>query len=438
MARFYLSEIARMLEKDAPKELEITGFEQDSQRIAPGHLFFAFKGEKVDGHDFLKSVAVQGGCAAIVSKDYAGEDFGLALIRVENVLHALHSLARQVHAQRHPRVVAVTGSVGKTTTKEFIATLLQGQFTVAKTPGNANSQVSMPLSILNAEGHEEVFVIEMGMSEKGEMQRLVAIAPPEISVVTPITYAHVVFFPEGIDGIAYEKAQILSHSDTRLGIVCTQAAAFPIVLQTGSCEKRIYGQEEYYLDSADGLRIVEKGIPSPPLQLPFDASHLRDNFLAAALVARAMGMSWSAIACQALQLTLVPRRFEKVVRDGIVFINDSYNANATSMKAALHNLPQPEPGKKRIAVLGAMKELGEFTQTLHKEVGECALACVDQLLCMGEECQVMCDLFVQHQREVEMLPDIASMKKRVFEVAEKGDVVLLKGSRPNRLWQVLE
>jgi UDP-N-acetylmuramoyl-tripeptide--D-alanyl-D-alanine ligase len=381
---------------------------------------------------------MRGASAAIVSQDYTGESFGLVLIYVENVLEALHSLARQVHARRNSRVIAVTGSVGKTTTKEFIATILSGQFKVAKTPGNANSQVSVPLSILNSPGDEEVFVIEMGMSEKGEMQRLVSIAPPEISVVTNISYSHVVFFPEGIDGIAYEKAQILSHENTRLGIVSAQAAEFPAVLQTGSCPKVIYGKGDCFLQNKDGLRIVERGVASPPFTLAFEASHLRENFLAAAAVARAMGMSWPDIAREAPKLTMVPKRFEKIIRDEIVFINDSYNANATSMKAALQNLPAAEPGKKKIAVLGAMKELGQYTEPLHREVAECALGFVDQLLCMGEECQSMVDLFVRHQKKAEMHPDIASLKKRVFEIAEGGDVVLLKGSRSNRLWLVLE
>ncbi len=438
MVHFYLSDIARLLGKVAPQEIEITGFEQDSRRVAPGHLFFSFKGEKSDGHGFLQDVAMRGASAAIVSQEYTGESFGLVLIYVENVLEALHSLARQVHARRNPRVIAVTGSVGKTTTKEFIATLLSGQFTVAKTPGNANSQVSVPLSILNSSGEEEVFVIEMGMSEKGEMQRLVSIAPPEISVVTNISYAHVVFFPEGIDGIAYEKAQILSHEKTRLGIVSAQAAEFPALLQTGSCPKVIYGQGDYFLQDREGLRIVERGEVTPPFTLAFEASHLCENFLAAAAVARAMGLSWADIAREAPKLTTVSKRFEKIVQGGIVFINDSYNANATSMKAALQNLPAAAPGKKKIAVLGAMKELGQYSEQFHKEVAECALGFVDMLLCMGEECQAMVDLFEQHQKKAEIHPDIASLKKRVFEIVQAGDVVLLKGSRPNRLWLVLE
>lgn len=420
MVHYYLSEIARLIDSKAVREMEITSFEQDSRKVCSGCLFFAFKGEKADGHDFLQNVAQQGGRAAVVSKSYRGEDFGLVLIRVDDVMEALHVLARTVHAARSSRVIGVTGSVGKTTTKEFIATLLAENFRVAKTPGNANSQVSVPLSILNSPGNEEVFVIEMGMSEKGEMKKLVSIAPPEISVITNISYAHVLFFPEGIDGIAYEKAQILSHASTRLGIISMQAAEFPVCVQTGSCSKIIYGAE------------------CPPVNSPFQASHLRENFFGAVAVARAMGMSWEDIAKRAPYLTTVSKRFERIERDGIVFINDSYNANATSMKAALQNLPQAKSGKKTIAVLGAMKELGVYTERFHAEVAECALGFVDELLCLGEECQIMVDFFQKAQKTAELCPDLAFLKGRLFQRVEEGDVVLLKGSCSNQLWKLLE
>lgn len=438
MAHFHLSQIARILGKDAAQDVLITGFQQDNREIASGNLFFALKGEKVDGHAFLEDVYARGGRSAIVSKEYAGEHFGLALIKVDNVLSALHDLARYVHASRSTRVIAVTGSVGKTTTKEFIATLLEGQFKVAKTPGNANSQVGVPLSILNARGDEELFVIEMGMSQKGEIEKLISIAPPEISVVTNISYAHVVFFPEGIEGIARAKAEIFSSSQTRLGIASAQAAQFDSVLQTGSCPKIIYGPGDYVLQRGEEVRVIQRHKASPPLQLPFEASHLCENFLAAAAVAREMGMSWEGIASQTPKLSTLSKRFEKIVRQGITFINDSYNANVTSMRAALNNLPAPEVEKKRIAVLGAMKELGNYSEQFHREVAECALAVVDQLLCMGEECQVMVDLFAEHHKPAELHANIDSLQRRLFELAESGDVVLLKGSRSNQLWKVLE
>ncbi|HEY2810308.1 MAG TPA: UDP-N-acetylmuramoyl-tripeptide--D-alanyl-D-alanine ligase [Rhabdochlamydiaceae bacterium] len=438
MADFSLSEIAGILHLDAPRDVRISGFVQDSNLATVGNLFFAMKGKKTDGHAFLCDVAKRGGVAAVVSNDYCGEDFGLSLLRADDVLGALHALAKAVHAERKIPVIGVTGSVGKTTTKEFIATLLEGKFKVAKTPGNANSQVSMPLSILNTKEGEEVFVIEMGMTEKGEIERLVRIAPPEIAVVTPIAHAHIAFFPDGIEGIARAKAEILASPLTRLAILHERAAHFSAIA-SASCAKILYGEgTEYAWDEKQKLRVRERGELSPHLPFAFEASHLRENFLAAVAVARALGMQWKEIITQIPKLALQPRRFETVVQGGIVFINDSYNANAISMKAALQNLPSVSPGNKKIAVLGAMRELGEYERMLHQEVAQCALQCVDRLLCLGEECRVMVDLFQKNDREAELFLDFEALKKRVFELAQAGDVVLLKASKPLRLWSVLE
>lgn len=420
MASFRLSQIGSLLAQEAPCEGEITRCIHDSRESGPGALFFALKGQKVDGHVFLREVAERGATAAVVTHDYRGSDYGLTLFRVEHVLKAVQEMARAVQRVRKGRVVAVTGSVGKTTTKEFIATLLQSRFRVAKTPGNSNSQVTFPLSLLNAEDDAEVFVVEMGMSEKGEIARLVQIAPPQIAVVTNVSYSHALFFPEGIEGIARAKAEIFSSSETELGIVSAQAAQFAPIRETGNFPKVVYDQL------------------GASIQLPFSASHLCEDFVGAATVARAMGLSWEEIRAQAPRLATLPNRFERVVHHGIVFINDSYNANATSMSAALANLPAPGPGKKRIGVLGSMKELGEYTHAHHHEVGLKALQSCARLLCLGEECRVMVDLFQQHQRPAELHSDLAAIKKRLFEIAEPGDVVLLKGSKPHCLWKILE
>ena len=148
-------------------------FQQDSREIQPGDLFFALQGEKVDGHIYLQEVAAKGACAAVVSKNYSGDHFGMVLFAVDDVLGSMQMMAKTIFSQNKARVVAVTGSVGKTTTKEFIATLLQSKFRVIKTPGNANSQVGLPLFILNNVIDEEFFVVEMGMTASGEIAKLI-------------------------------------------------------------------------------------------------------------------------------------------------------------------------------------------------------------------------------------------------------------------------
>jgi UDP-N-acetylmuramoyl-tripeptide--D-alanyl-D-alanine ligase len=444
MAAFEFGQIVQWLGGSVPTTGTIRAFKQNSNEVGAGDLFFAMKGEKSDGHNYLHEVAAKGAIGAVVSHEYRGDTFDLQLIRVENVLEALHALAKKVHAQRASRVIAVTGSVGKTTTKEFIATLLEAKFRVGKTPGNANSQVGVPLSILNATGTEEIVVMEMGMTLPHHIEKLIDIAPPEVALMTRIALAHAAFFPDGIEGIAAAKAEILSHPDTRLGVVNTQASQFTAV-QNMQCPKLTFGLEGEagegdFVLCREGANyyVKESGERTSTFALPFTASHLCENFIGAASVARAMGMQWAEIIPQASKLKVFMRRFETVVREGIVFINDSYNANATSMRAALTNLPEPVAGKKRIAVLGSMVELGPYTQQSHYDVAKMALECIDHLLCLGEECITMVELFQQEGRPVEHFLELSAIKKRVFELAEAGDVVLVKGSNFKKMWQILE
>ena len=150
--------------------------------MTAGALFFALKGEKSDGHSFLKEVAAKGAVSAVVDQGYRGETFGLVLLRAAHVREALQTMARKIQEKRKCRVVAVTGSVGKTTTKEFLATLLSSKWSVMKTPGNANSQASLPLVLLNQKEETEILVAEMGISEPGEMIRLVNVRQYKVSL----------------------------------------------------------------------------------------------------------------------------------------------------------------------------------------------------------------------------------------------------------------
>lgn len=444
MAAFDLFQIAKWLGCDLQLSGRVYGFKQNSREVLPGDLFFALKGEKVDGHSYLEEIASKGAVGAVVSKEYCGDAFGLVLLRVENVIASLHQLAKIVHATRQVRVIGVTGSVGKTTTKEFIATLLEKKYRVHKTPGNANSQVGVPLSILNCDGDADIFVMEMGMSLPKEIARLVDIAPPEVSIVTKVALAHAAFFPDGLEGIARAKFEIFSHPFTKIGIYHHQVSQFPS-LSTGDCLKMTYCQDgesqdcDFVLCSEGDRYYVKEGVErTHAFALPFSASHLCENFMGAAAVARAIGMQWVEIIPQIQKLTVFQRRFERVERNGVVFINDSYNANITSMRAALMNLPRPHRGKKRIAVLGAMKELGDHSEQSHLEVGRIALMYVDHLLCIGEECIAMVDVFNKANKPVEHFDNLDALKCRVHNLAEDGDVVLLKGSNSKKLWLILE
>ncbi|HSX12308.1 MAG TPA: Mur ligase family protein [Rhabdochlamydiaceae bacterium] len=412
MKRISLQEIA-----PSQNSIAVSGFAIDSRAVQEGNLFFALPGKKVDGHQFLFEAAQKKAKAAIVSKDYQGESFGLELIYVEDVCCALQQLAKVAFSKRQEKVIAITGSVGKTTTKEFLAHLLSAKYRVFKTEGSFNSQLSFPLTLLNMEGEYDILVFEMGMSQPGELTKLVQIAPPDIAVITRIAIAHVAFFSDGIQGIAKAKAEILSHPKTRLAVVSEQAYSFPEIAHAIHCEKQIYSLKSFF-------------------PLPFSATHLQENFLAAYTVCRSLGLSDEEILLRAQTLKPFPMRFEILERHGITFVKDCYNANPESMRAALLNLPQAQ--KRRIGILGSMVELGPYSEISHRQIGELALQCVDELLCLGPDCQPMIELFHKAGKKAALISSLELLKIKMEECIQKGDVVLIKGSKVHQLWKLLE
>jgi UDP-N-acetylmuramoyl-tripeptide--D-alanyl-D-alanine ligase len=417
----------------------IEGFRQDSRLIQPSDLFFALPGDRVDGHAFLREVAKKGAEAAVISKQYKGPSYGLSLLAVEDVMDALHLLAQVLFSKRSTRIIAVTGSVGKTTIKEFIATLLSAQFRVAKTPGNANSRIGVPLALLNADREADIFVVEMGMSQKRQIAKLVSIAPPEIVVITNIGLAHSAYFPEGLESIAQAKAEILSSNKTRLAILGSNVGNFSAI-KNSSLLKKNYGLSEgldLYLQTHDKkFCLREKTGCSSFFPLPFQAEHLWENFCGAALVAREFGICWEKIIEQTEQLKTISHRFTIIEKKWIVFVDDSYNASVSSMRAAFKSLPKARG--KTIAALGDMKELGQFTATCHLEVAKYALEVTDILLCLGEDCSLMVELFIKNKRKAYLYHDFQDLYKAVHALAEQGDVVLIKGANSHQLWRLLD
>jgi UDP-N-acetylmuramoyl-tripeptide--D-alanyl-D-alanine ligase len=434
-----LKEIAHFLHLDCSQDRPVTHFAIDSRQIERQGLFFALPGAKADGHFFLKEIAEKGALGAVVSKHYSGPSFGLELLKVPDVLMALHSLAKIVFNQRKEKVIAVTGSMGKTTTKEFIATLLEAKYRVAKTPGNNNTKLTLPLTLLNLEGEYDVLVLEMGMSNKGEIKTLVQIASPDIALVTRIAPAGMTDFKGGLEAVAEAKSEIFSSPRTKLGIISCQTAKFKQVLYGGGVQKWIYGWKGDFEDHRMGDFVMEKSgedvvvNDSPPIRLGFDAHHLRENFLAAVAVARAMGLSWSEIHAQALLLRPFKLRFEKIERQGITFIQDCYNANPESILAAFKSLPKAKG--KTIGVLGAMPDLGDQSAHFHTQVGKAANQHLDRLLCIGEDAKNYAAAF---SKEAKHFDQLAEIKKELFALAQPGDVVLIKGGNGWKLWQLLE
>lgn len=389
------------------------GVVTDSREVPPEALFFALKGAKTDGHAFLRQVKEGGGKGAVVAHDYVGDTFGLDLFRVENPLKTLQEMAKVVHAERKMQIVAVTGSVGKSTTKEFIYQLLKTRFKVAKSPGNANSQVGVPLTLLNHfRGDEEIGVLEMGMTHPGQILRLVALAPPDVAVITSVHLVHAENFTS-LEGIAQAKGEILTHPRTRLAILNRSLAAY-----TFAPINTLY----YTASQALG------GDHLPP--------HFKENLAAATLVARHFGLSDIEIREASATLTSLDKRFQIVLKNGIQFVNDAYNASEPSVRAALANLPKGFG--KTYAVLGEMRELGAFSAKCHENIGHEALKYVDELFLVGEGCMPIHNIFQNAGKKSTLYNEGAALIGDLKQKVQPGDVVLLKGSRSWRLWEIEE
>jgi UDP-N-acetylmuramoyl-tripeptide--D-alanyl-D-alanine ligase len=438
-----IQQIGRILGIDCPIDTQVTGYQIDSRNISPGEFFFALKGEKTDGHDHLREVREKGGIAAVVSTAYQGPDHGLALLKVDQVIEALHALARHFVAASKALIVGITGSVGKTTTKEFVATLLSKKWKVGKTQGSYNTKLTLPLTILNFEGDEEVFVLEMGMSEPGDIGKLLEIAAPDIALITKIAPAHIAFFPDGLAGIARGKAEIFSHPKTKVALFDHRLNEFLEVVQAIPCAKMTFSLEaqtaDYFLSSSEEKWLVdERGVRAYQFDLPFHQPHILHDFLAAVSVARFLKMEWDEINQQVSLLKLPKMRFEQFEKEGILFINDAYNANPESMRAALSSLPEPKERGKRICVLAAMADQGKESDSVHREIGRFAQKFTDHLLVFGEEALGICEGFQEVKKPAEYFVDLNHLTERLKTLMTPGDVVLVKGMRKMRLERIFD
>lgn len=407
---------------------KFTGCAVDSRLVQPGNCFFALPGIRSDGHDYLSDVSQRGAKLAVVNENYRGEDYGLSLLRVKDPMCFLQALARAAVAASSARIVAITGSVGKTTTKTFLHAILKHRYRVMVTPGNQNSQIGMPLAIMNElKGDEEVIILEMGMSKKGELCRLVNIAPPDIALVTNIALVHAVNFAS-LAEIAEEKGTIFKHPNTAIGIFPSDCVESTRLATSGYCCKK-----EFCLDSEEGQRLLNDR------RVPFSERHVCHNLLAALSIAACLGIAYEEAAEFFTQLHLPERRLTKKMRKGILFIDDSCNASEPSCKAALDALPAPEqPHSRKVAIFGEMRELGLFSETCHREVATHALHRVDALFCLGTGCKPMITAWKAAQRPVELYEDRQQLVQRLKAYLQPGDVVLVKGPYSMHIGNIID
>lgn len=420
----------------------IKGFSVDSRKVEPGEVFCALKGERVDGHLFLEEAKQRGAVLGIVDKSYKGSS-SLPLLTLEDVLTGLQNLAREAIAARGVKIAAVTGSVGKTTCKDFISELAKARFKISKSAGNSNSQIGLPLTILNnTTGDEEWLILEMGMTEAGQIKKLVEIAPPTIALITQVALVHSSNFAS-ITDIAKAKGEIFSHPKTKLGLLPYEIEDYEILSKLGTCPKSSFSlssekADRYLKKAGREFFLHQKKQVLGPFSFPIIGEHHEHNFAAALSCALELGLTEEEIKQRVPFLELPEKRFQFIEKRGVLFIDDSYNASEISVKAALKHLPTPSKKGAKVAVLGSMLDLGNFSLECHRRVGVEALKYADKLFCFGKECHPMVEVWHNERREAHLFDERNALMDALRSSLKEGDVVLLKGSRSKQLWKVLE
>jgi len=420
----------------------------DSRTVKRSELFVALRGENFDGHKFVEDVAKVGAVGAMVQENWKGDvPKKFALIRVADTLAGYQSLAGTYRKSLNLKVVCITGSNGKTSTKDFTAAVLGRRFHVAKTDGNFNNHVGLPRTMLEAGSEHEVAVWELGMNHPGEIAGLAHIAAPDAGIITNIGVAHIEFLGSR-EAIAREKGQLAAAIGPNGWVVLNAEDPFSDQIEKMTSARVIRAGTESGSICAGEIRQTSEGSEFTILegahrcraQLPVPGLHMVQNALLAVAAGRAFGLSLEECAEGLAAAPLTKARLQIREIGGVQFLDDSYNANPDSMKAALRTLIELDAPGKRIAVLGEMGELGAESEKGHREVGEeAATLGVDHLIAIGK----LGALIAERARACGLQESVAvattsEAAGKLGELTAPGDLVLIKGSRLARTERVLE
>jgi UDP-N-acetylmuramoyl-tripeptide--D-alanyl-D-alanine ligase len=431
--------------------LVVTGYSIDSRSVAPGELFFAVRGERLDGHDFVAAAIERGAVAAVVSRARVAtlSDAALAapLLITEEPLAALQSLAAHVRRQWGRRVVAVAGSAGKTTTKEAIAAALGAKFSVLRSEGNLNNGFGLPLQLLRLEPGHEVAVVEMGMNHPGEIAALARIAAPDWGVVTNVGTAHIENFADGQDGIARAKFELVDALPST-GVAFLNCDD-PYVSQFG---RNFPGHVVYFgsgpcadpqlleaVEDLDGLHArYRAGEREGQFTLQLLGAHNALNALAGLAVALEAGVSLESAAAALQSLTSGDKRGQVIEINGATILNDCYNSNPEALRSMIRTLAT-RPARRRILVAGEMLEMGEHGPALHAEAGRAAAeAGLDLVVGIQGNAEHLAAAACAGGVAALFLPDAETAGRWLKQNLQPGDVVLVKGSRGVHLERAIE
>jgi UDP-N-acetylmuramoyl-tripeptide--D-alanyl-D-alanine ligase len=432
---------------------EALGYSIDSRTIGAGDLFFAVKGERLDGHDYVTTALAAGAIAAVVSNRWVvpAEVDEAKLLRVSDcedcVLLALQKLAHAVRRKWGGRVIGVTGSAGKTTTKDAVAQVLSARFKVLKSQGNLNNGFGLPLQLLRLEPEHEVAVLEMGMNHAGEIAALAKIAEPDWAVVSNVGPVHLEFFPDGVAGIARAKYELIEALPTDGVAVLNFDDNYVASFGRGLSERAVfYGLNEgaevravYVAEvGAEGVVFtVEAYGERASVQLRMLGRHNVPNALAAIATGLRSGIALDECAAAAGELRAGDKRGEVVEWRGATIINDCYNSNPRALDAMVDAL-MAMPGERHIVVAGEMLELGSEGEALHAACGQrMAERGVTKVIGVRGAAETLVKAARAGGVDAVFVPDAEAAGKWLQANVRSGDAVLLKASRGVRLEQAL-
>lgn len=418
------------------EEAVITGITLDSRKAEPGSLFVAIKGERVDGHDYIEKAVGSGALAAISEKDVP-----FPHIRVDSSLAAMQNIAAYIREKSGVRVIAVVGSVGKTSTRQMLSCVLDEKFEVLSTEGNFNNEFGLPQMLFRLEPYHELAVLELGISHFGEMDRLGRVAKPDYAVYTNIGNMHLENLVDR-DGVLRAKTELIPHMKSGAKLFLNGADDKLRGLHT-VLPAIYFGVDECYSVHAEdveqiGLEKTEFTLvykeKTVRVSMPAVGRHMVQNAIAAATVALELGLTAEQVKAGIESYSPVGHRGRVEKLGGIMLVDDCYNAGPDSMRAAIGSLK----GGRRVALLGDMLELGETTAELHRALGEYCAANLEALFTVGELASNIAAGAEEAGMKNVFRVSAENAADEVLAFLREGDVLLVKASRGMHLEDVVE
>ncbi|GAE26622.1 UDP-N-acetylmuramoylalanyl-D-glutamyl-2,6-diaminopimelate-D-alanyl-D-alanine ligase [Halalkalibacter wakoensis JCM 9140] len=428
--------------------INVAGVSTDTRTIQNGNLYIPLVGENFNGHDFVGAAIENGAVGALWQKNQPNPPSNIPLIYVEDTLLALQELAKNYLGSTSAKVVGITGSNGKTTTKDMVTSVLATTYKVQKTEGNYNNHIGLPLTILRLEEDTEIAVLEMGMSGRGEIELLSTIAKPDAAIITNIGESHLqdLGSREGISEAKFEittglleDGSLVIHGDEPLLTEKGGNAPFRVVTFGSSTENDYYPVQ--IEQKSDGTYFKINGKEDTEFFIPVLGKHNINNALSAVAIAQLFDVSIPNIKKGLEQIKLTGMRTELIEgKDGVAIINDAYNASPTSMRAAIILLQDLKDYSRKMVVLGDMLELGENEETFHYEVGKgIDKTKIDYVFTFGALAKQIAEGAKVNfpEDQVFAFEDKQDLITKVKETVRGGDIVLVKGSRGMKLEEVV-